>query len=68
MADVLAMGGYAGYVWSAYGVAAVVLIGVLVATRHSLQARTRELALLQGVRDSLRRKRDVSPLDTHHDS
>ena len=58
MSDFLAMGGYAGYVWSAYGVAAVVLVGVVLATRHSLHARTHELALLQEVRDSLRRKRD----------
>jgi heme exporter protein D len=45
MAEFLAMGGYAVYVWGAYGAAVLVLIGLIVATlarrassRHRLQA------------------------------
>jgi heme exporter protein D len=39
----LAMGGYAGYVWPAYGVAAVVLVGMAV---QSLGAYRRTKAAL----------------------
>ena len=40
LADFFAMGGYAGYVWPAYGVAALVLIGLLAVSWHQLrQAR-----------------------------
>ena len=37
LADFFAMGGYAGYVWSAYGVAAAVLIGLLAVSWHQLR-------------------------------
>ena len=43
MSHFLAMGGYAVYVWPAYGVAAVVLIGVLIASVRSLRAREAEI-------------------------
>jgi heme exporter protein D len=46
--DFLSMGGYAAYVWSALGLTAVVLIGLLVATLRTLRARERRLALLDG--------------------
>jgi heme exporter protein D len=41
------MGGYAAFVWPAYGVAAVVLIGLLVASLVGLRRRQRELARLE---------------------
>lgn len=44
----LAMGGYAAYVWSAYGVALMVMAVLLVATLRSLKRRDGELGLLQG--------------------
>ena len=43
MTHFLAMGGYAAYVWPAYGVAAAVLIGLLVASLRSLRAREAEI-------------------------
>jgi heme exporter protein D len=40
LADFFAMGGYAGYVWPAYGVAAITFMGLLAASWHQLrQAR-----------------------------
>jgi heme exporter protein D len=37
LADFLAMGGYAEFVWPAYGIAAVVLIGVLAVSWQQLR-------------------------------
>jgi heme exporter protein D len=47
----LDMGGYAAYVWPAYGAAAVILVGLLVASLASLRRRQRELARLDGGRE-----------------
>jgi heme exporter protein CcmD len=39
-AEFFAMGGYAGFIWPAYGIAALVLVGLLVVSLHQLrQAR-----------------------------
>jgi heme exporter protein D len=46
MQQFFAMGGYAVYLWPAYAIAAVVMIGLLVQTLASLRARERELASL----------------------
>lgn len=43
----LAMGGYARFVWPAYGAAAVVLVGFLVHGLAAYRRRQRELAALQ---------------------
>lgn len=53
MDEFFAMGGYAAYVWSAYGVAVLVLIGLVVATlarRHSSRHSLEELEQLRGRR------------------
>jgi heme exporter protein D len=50
MSAYFSMGGYAGYVWPAYGVAAVVMVGVLMASLLGARARERELKLLQELR------------------
>ena len=42
-----AMGGYAGYVWPAYGVAAAVLTGLLVVSIARLRDAERWLAALE---------------------
>jgi heme exporter protein D len=44
MSDFLYMGGYAAYVWSAYGLAAAVLVGMIV---HSLLWQRRVLKALK---------------------
>ena len=47
VSDYFAMGGYAGFVWTAYAVVAVVLAGLAIASRRSLRARRREIAALE---------------------
>ena len=41
------MGGYSGFVWSAYGVAALILIGLLIVSWKDLRARQAEVAALE---------------------
>ncbi|MBI5164609.1 MAG: heme exporter protein CcmD [Magnetospirillum sp.] len=45
-----AMGGYAGYIWPAYGLALVVMVAVLVLSFRDARARETELDLLQQAR------------------
>ncbi len=47
ISEFFAMGGYAGFIWSAYGVAALVLIGLLVMSLIELRARQAEVAALE---------------------
>lgn len=44
------MGGYAAWVWPAYGLATAALIGMLVLTRRTLKVRTREFETLKARR------------------
>jgi len=53
LSDFLAMGGYAGFVWPAYGIAALVLGGILAASLRSLRRRERMLAELRAARRGL---------------
>ena len=55
----LQMGGYAGYVWSAFGFAAFVLVGLLV--QSVVQARRREQEFLR-LREVVRPASDRSVL------
>lgn len=52
-----AMGGYAGFVWSAFGISALVLVGLLVVSWRSLKAREAELAALPPLPDRADRRR-----------
>jgi heme exporter protein CcmD len=52
MQEFLRMGGYAQWVWPVYGIAAAALIGILVWTRATLQAREREFEALKATRGS----------------
>jgi heme exporter protein D len=47
MQSFLDMGGYAVFVWPAYGVAVVILAGLLVASVLGLRRRQRELMSLE---------------------
>ncbi len=40
------MGGYAGYIWSAYGITAILLIVLMVASRRMLRGNQKTLAAL----------------------
>lgn len=53
-----AMGGYAAYVWPAFGVAAVILIALLLLSLRSLRAREAVLRKLEASRGIRRRSRD----------
>jgi heme exporter protein D len=46
----LAMGGYAAYVWPAYGIAAAVLIGLTWQSLREVARRERELAEIEAMR------------------
>jgi len=67
--DYLEMGGYAAYVWSAFGIAAALMVGLFVQSRHAARQREVELAEIRmRVRPrpnrqpaSLRPRRDTEP-------
>jgi len=46
MAEYLAMGGYAAFVWPSYGVAILALAGILATSLRALRAAERRAALL----------------------
>jgi len=54
MNDFFSMGGYAAYVWPAYGIAAIVLVALLVTTLRGLR---RNEALLKTLEESRPRRR-----------
>ncbi len=47
MSDFLAMGGYASFVWPAYGLTFLVMAGLAVASRRALSRQQSDLALLE---------------------
>jgi len=47
MTDFLAMGGHGGYIWPAFGITALILIGLLVASWRRVRQRETQLAELQ---------------------
>ncbi len=51
------MGGYAGFVWPAFGISALVLVGLLVLSWRGLKAREAELAALPPLPDRAERRR-----------
>jgi len=57
IATFFAMGGYAVYVWPAFAVTAIVMIGLLIETLHTLHRRERELAELDAARPGRIRER-----------
>ncbi|SMF11852.1 heme exporter protein D [Tistlia consotensis] len=55
--DFLAMGGYAVYVWPAYLLAAIVLIGLFAVSRAELRRRERHLQALERSRGAAGHRR-----------
>lgn len=55
MGEFFRMGGYAAYVWPAYGLAAAVLVGMLVASLASWRSRRTLLDRLEAARARPRR-------------
>lgn len=64
MSTFLAMGGYAAYVWSAFGFALVALVALLAQSWHAARRREAELDQLRGVvRTGRGRPRDAAPAE-----
>jgi heme exporter protein D len=61
LSGLLTMGGYAGYVWPAYGISIVVLAGVLVASLLGARAEEADLETLQRTRRARRGAASESP-------
>jgi heme exporter protein D len=57
IATFFAMGGYATYVWPAFAITAIVMIGLLIETLRTLHRRERELAELEAARPGRNRER-----------
>jgi heme exporter protein D len=57
IATFLAMGGYAAYVWPAFAITAIVMIGLLIETLRTLHRRESELAELESARPGRIRER-----------
>ncbi|MBF0393809.1 MAG: heme exporter protein CcmD [Alphaproteobacteria bacterium] len=47
MDGVLGMGGYAAYVWPAYGITAVVMLGLLITSLREMRKNESQLAALK---------------------
>lgn len=67
MEEYFAMGGYAGFVWPAYAVTAIVLVAVLAGTWQGLKRRRRQLETLQAARGGRRRRARAEETDTARD-
>lgn len=68
LSEFFAMGGYAPYVWGAYGLAAVVLVGLLVATLRRLRESEATLRTLEQARPPRRRRPARAETDGSDDS
>ena len=55
--EFLAMGGYGAFIWAAFGLTAVVLIGLLILSLRDVQEKERHLAKLQAQLGDGRRAR-----------
>jgi heme exporter protein D len=56
LADYLSMGGYADFVWPAFGVTAAVMIGLVLVSVRRLHAEERALEGLEATRPARRRR------------
>ncbi len=54
--EFLQMGGYGGYIWPAYGLTALVLVGFLASSLGGLRRRQRELEGIEAASPSRRRR------------
>lgn len=52
MTDLMTMSGYAAFVWGAYGLCVLILLGLLVLSLMRLKERTEQVRRLQQVRDN----------------
>lgn len=64
MSEFLSMGGYAAFIWPAYGLTAVVMVALLAASIIKARASEAELELVQQTRRSRRPKSHQSISET----
>ena len=64
--EFLRMGGYAAYVWPAFGITVVLMVGLFSWSRISLKAAQRTLDLLQNTRRA--RRRDLNTTTPESDA
>ncbi len=57
----LAMGGYAGFVWPAFGLAAVVMAGLVLVSLRELRVREAEVAALESALPPARQTEPEEP-------
>ncbi|MEC9344585.1 MAG: heme exporter protein CcmD [Pseudomonadota bacterium] len=60
MIEFLHMGGYAPYIWTSYGIALLLMAGLLVQSVRQARAATRESEALKALRPRRRRQRQGS--------
>jgi heme exporter protein D len=58
MSEFIAMGGYGAFIWPAYGVAAILMAGVLILSWKGMRRRE---ALVESLRAGRRKDRDDVP-------
>lgn len=61
MSGFLAMDGYGGFIWPAWGIATLVLAVLIVGSVRSMRARERELAALETETPRRRRRSEKFP-------
>ncbi|HEY4345215.1 MAG TPA: heme exporter protein CcmD [Parvibaculum sp.] len=61
MAQYLDMGGYAAFVWPAYAVAAIIMLGIVIASWRDLTRQRGLLAALEG--DGARKRAPARSMD-----
>lgn len=66
MTEFLSMGGYAAFVWPAYAIAALVLLGLLAATWKGLRDAETTLKALESARPARRRARPKANHPSDH--
>jgi heme exporter protein D len=64
MTDFLAMGGYAAFVWPSYALAALVLLGLLIASLKGLRDAEATVKALESARPARRRSRPTAKPET----
>ena len=61
MSEYFAMGGHAGFIWTAYAVATIVMVAMLVASMRSLRRQQQAVRLLEEARGKSRREQADPP-------
>ncbi len=59
--DFLAMGGHGGYIWPAFALTALVMIGFALASLRDLRAAQKALAKQEALRPERRRRKAAQP-------